>query len=195
MHSIYLLICGSSRYYGRTSNLGRRKNQHLALLVKNKHHNKRLQNSFNKHQEVFFVEVIGCNKEDAEFFEQLFIDNTDNCNQADAKHGASCGERNCNYGKPLSPCHKEKISKSRLGVKHSKKTRDKISNSLKGSRHPLFDHRIFHFVHPSKGSFIGLRSDFIKTHSLNKTKVAQVINNKSKSHKGWILKGILKAQN
>ena len=50
-------------YIGSAVNLNKRKNQHFHYLRNNKHHNKPLQNSWNKHGSDVFKFTILCNCE------------------------------------------------------------------------------------------------------------------------------------
>lgn len=48
------------------------------------------------------------------------------------------GKLNVNYGKPRSDSDKLKISKGHIGVSPSEETREKISNSMSGSKHYFY---------------------------------------------------------
>ena len=63
-------------YIGQSINIENRRRNHFHLLRKNKNHNARLQNSFNKHgsSSFEFKLLIICEKEYLTFFEQFFVD-------------------------------------------------------------------------------------------------------------------------
>jgi len=63
-------------YYGRTIDFDKRKQQHIILLNKNKHHSKILQNHVNKYgiNDLFFELVETCSIKDLEAVEQRYID-------------------------------------------------------------------------------------------------------------------------
>jgi group I intron endonuclease len=62
-------------YYGRTIDFIKRKNQHISLLKKNKHHSIILQNHFNKHgiKDLFFELVEECAFDKLESVEQEYL--------------------------------------------------------------------------------------------------------------------------
>lgn len=116
-------------YIGSAINLNKRKNQHFHYLRKNKHHNKPLQNSFNKYDEKSFIfEVMCyCYKEDLVTNEQFYIDKYKPQYNICKIAGSSLGR------KPTEETIiKMKISHSKRNCKHSKETKFKISLSNKG---------------------------------------------------------------
>lgn len=85
-------------YVGRSSNVVRRLKQHLWDLKANRHHNPKLQNSFNKYGESCFLFEIACETEEENTveLEQLAIDEgilTGRCFNinTDARHGGVVG--------------------------------------------------------------------------------------------------------
>lgn len=63
-------------YIGSTINFNRRKSEHLYLLKKNKHHNKHLQNVYNKYKDKMEIRLFiytDCNKEYVRILEQNII--------------------------------------------------------------------------------------------------------------------------
>jgi group I intron endonuclease len=72
-----LFIPGGSKFYiGSSSNLQKRITRHKLDLLKDKHPNRHLQNSFNKHGKVFIVEILEevSNEADLDTREQYYID-------------------------------------------------------------------------------------------------------------------------
>jgi len=63
-------------YYGRTIDFDKRKQQHIILLNKNKHHSIILQNHVNKYgiNDLFFELVEICSIKDLEVVEQRYLD-------------------------------------------------------------------------------------------------------------------------
>lgn len=97
-------------YIGSAVNLDNRKNVHFTILKKNKHHNIKLQRSFNKYEkENFKFEILEyCEKENLIKREQYYIDN-------------------------LTPYYNiAKIAGSNLGSKRTLDTRRQLSKSHKG---------------------------------------------------------------
>lgn len=103
-------------YIGSTmSGLVKRKRVHLTNLLKNKHHSKKLQNSFNKHGiDCFIFEIIEkCSNKIILEREQYWLDYLDSYNK-----GYNCTPiaGNCE-GRPVSQETRNKISKSLQGRK------------------------------------------------------------------------------
>ena len=122
-------------YVGSSTNIDARWKAHKLLLRKLKHHSPKLQNSVNKHGiENFIFEVIEeCSKELLIEREQYWIDKL---NSYHIGFNVSPNAKN-SLGRVMSEETKEKIrkkaigNKRRLGVKHSDKTKLKISEKGK----------------------------------------------------------------
>lgn len=85
-------------YVGRSTNVTRRLKQHLWDLRANRHHNPKLQNSFNKYGESFFTFTICCEAtlDESIEMEQLAIDEGDQSGRCfnintNAEHGGVVG--------------------------------------------------------------------------------------------------------
>jgi len=129
-------------YIGSAIYIKNRWSTHLSLLRKNKHSNKYLQASWNKHTEVNFkFEVIeNCEKELLLIREQFYIDLYD-CVTPKGYNllpiaGSPLGfkhseEAKQTMRKPKDASHKLSISKSRMGMKFDKPHSDNISKSKK----------------------------------------------------------------
>ena len=116
-------------YIGSAVNLNKRKNQHFHYLRNNIHHNKPLQNSFNKHKEENFIFEIMCYcyKEDLITNEQFYIDKYKPHYNICKIAGSSLGR------KPTEETIlKMKISHYNRNYKHSEETKIKMSLSHKG---------------------------------------------------------------
>jgi len=101
----------SERFYiGSATNIEFRWLNHLCNLRKNKHHSIKLQRHYNKYGEsdLQFSILLGCNKEDLIKVEQYFIDS---------------------YNPWFNICKK---AGNQFGIKRSKKTLKKMSESHKG---------------------------------------------------------------
>ena len=113
---IYILenIFNKKIYIGSSSNLTKRKAQHLCALRNNYHRNQHLQSSFNKYGDENFVYqvLVICDIENLLFFEQLILD-----------------KYNPQY-------NKRKIAESNSGHKFSKKVRKNMSDAHIGKKNP-----------------------------------------------------------
>ncbi|MBT6051226.1 MAG: GIY-YIG nuclease family protein [Candidatus Scalindua sp.] len=122
---IYEIVCNSNgkKYIGSAVDLKRRKNKHYSELKRNKHANKYLQNAYNKYGKENFKFKILCYYEPSEliFQEQRFLDH---------------------YEKDSPLFNLCKTAGSRLGIKHTDETRQKISDKVKnrfGNKNPFFN--------------------------------------------------------
>lgn len=92
------------------------------------------------------------------------------------------GENHPNYGNKgiLSP---------RYGQKHTKETKEKISQSLKGvfsgENNASFDATIYEFEHNEYGKKICTKYELRKQFNLDSKCVAHICTGKRKTHKGW----------
>ena len=114
-------------YIGSSINLKKRKSDHFYLLRKNKHTNKHLQNSFNKHGENSFLFIILelCEKNICLLLEQKYIDDLKPIFNINPKAGNSLGIK---HSKETI----EKIRKTQTGKKKSEETKRKIGEKNKG---------------------------------------------------------------
>ena len=111
-------------YIGSAVNLNKRKNQHFHYLRNNTHHNKPLQNSFNKYGEKNFIfEVMCyCYNEDLITNEQFYIDKYKPQYNICKIAGSSLGRKTTE-----ETIIKMKISHSKRNCKHSEETKFKMS--------------------------------------------------------------------
>lgn len=137
-------------YIGQTiQSLASRKGLHLFHLRNNKHPNRHLQFSFNRYtEENFIFEIIynACNLQELNNKEKVFIEYY---KSNDRNFGYNIREGGLN--EKLSIEHKENISKALIGnsngsfgkgktkirpinINHNEKTKQKISNTLKGRK-------------------------------------------------------------
>lgn len=136
VYKIQSVIKSEYCYIGSAVNISKRWNVHLRSLYSNKHENKKLQNHYNKYgkSDLQFSILLGCPKEDLIKIEQYFLDSYNPYFNI-CKNAGNC------LGRRFSDESKKKIGESnkgnqkRLGAILSEKTRQKISNSLKG-KHP-----------------------------------------------------------
>jgi len=127
------------------------------------------------------------------------------------------GENHPQYGTHRSEKTKQKIREKRKLYIFSNETKQKISNSLKGKNnpffgkhhtdeykkkssercinlfknkenHPRFDSKIYTFLNKNtKEIFTGTRYDFYTKYNINKTSIGELIKEKRKSIKKWII--------
>lgn len=105
-------LSNSKVYIGSAVCLKQRSITHISNLLRNKHHSPHLQNSFNKNgRDSFEIDILQiCRVEDLLFYEQKWIDLTQSIH--------------AKFGYNICP-----IAGNCLGVKHSKETRLKVSES------------------------------------------------------------------
>ena len=145
-------------YIGSSCNLRLRIQDHKYKLVNNKHANRHLQNSYNKHGEQVFVFeiVLLCEVEYKLYFEQKFLDLFKPAYNIAANASApwqglrfseehkrkisegQSGDLNHNFGKPLSEEAKCRLSEVNKGKVLSEETCAKMSESKKGENNPGF---------------------------------------------------------
>ena len=147
-------------YIGQSTRLSRRLAEHQADLKNNSHHNRHLQNSYNKYGDVFEVEIIEYCDDESELddLERYYIAYYDSMNpkkgynkesggnlnkhiskesrkkMSDAKKGAepwNKGRRGYKT-KPLSEEARSKLSRAHKGKVFSQETKKKMSEAQKG---------------------------------------------------------------
>lgn len=110
---IYQITSPSGKsYIGSSKDLQKRWKQHKWFLQKGNHHNRHLQNAWNKYEgNLGFKPLIICHIEDLLLYEQLIIDNL---------------KPEYNIAKSANKAFYA------LGIKRSQETKDKISKALTG---------------------------------------------------------------
>ena len=139
-------------YIGSAVNIKIRWANHRSKLGANKHVNRHLQNSWNKHgEDSFTFEVLECcEKERLIEREQFYIDNEKPAYNILPTAGSPLGVKHTDESKrkiseahkgvPFSEEHKRKLSEAKmgnqncLGVKHTDETKRKISEAKMGNR-------------------------------------------------------------
>lgn len=130
---IYLICWKDAKYFyiGQTSDLNRRKREHLSRFTKNKHENNALQNVYNKYGAPKFqiLETVEENKinELEQWYLDLFHGHKHCLNISKCAEVPSRGLKH-------SIETKRKMSKARFGTKLSKSHRENISLALKGRK-------------------------------------------------------------
>lgn len=120
-------------YVGSAFNFNRRKSRHIRLLNSGNHPNKHLQMAWAKHGanafEFFIIEPI-LDKSKIIQYEQFWIDFS-KCYENDKGYNI-CRQAETRYGVKHSEKTKEKMSIARKGIVKSKEWQDKITASLHG---------------------------------------------------------------
>ena len=143
-------------YIGSAVNIKRRWAYHRSQLGANKHGNRHLQNSWNKHgEDSFTFEVLEyCGKERLIEREQFYIDNEKPAYNISPTAGSSLGvkhtdeakrkiseankgEKHAFYGKHHTDETKRKMSETNKGKVFSDETKRKISEANKGNQNRL----------------------------------------------------------
>lgn len=116
-------------YIGSACDIRRRLRDHRRMLTNNRHANRHLQNSWNKHgeQTFEFSTILLCDIEHKLYFEQSLLD------LFKPPYNIALNAKAPTQGLPASEEHKRKISKANKGMHHTEETKRKISESRKGS--------------------------------------------------------------
>ena len=136
----------NKRYIGSSVNVKSRLMQHRYQLKENIHYNTKLQEDFNLNSYEFYV-IEYCNRDMLLVREQYWIDfyggvNSGNLyNQWNVDWSECNSSFNENVSKATIAAQKDtairqKMSLSHIGKSHSQQTKDKISKSNKGKKHP-----------------------------------------------------------
>lgn len=133
IYSITNKITGK-RYIGSSKDIASRWRQHKYQLKEQKHHSKHLQRAYNKYKKMVFIfeilcEIIDINK--LLKIEQIFLD-------LYQSYDPRFGYNNNRFadGHQLSEFTKKRISDSHIGIKHTEKTKTKLSLAGKGRAPP-----------------------------------------------------------
>ena len=144
-------------YIGSAVDIDSRIKSHKSLLCRNKHYNKKVQNSWVKYGEenFSFKKILVCSKKNLIFYEQLYLDLYSCVDQGfnisriagsplGVKHSAVTnnrkgrkGQKHPQYGKPLLKSTKDKISETLKGRRLPEETCLKISKATKGENNPF----------------------------------------------------------
>ena len=146
-------IASNKAYVGSSHNVENRISTHKSKLSNNTHHNKHLQNSWNKYgKDSFESKIIAICKDEKESaeLEQAFLDcfYYDNLyNLKNMAFGVGSGKHHPNKGKPLSFEHKLKVSIALKGKgrPHTEETKKKLRII-----------KMKYFVHTPDGIFNGM---------------------------------------
>ena len=129
MSGIYRINLGNGNFYiGSASNLRRRKLEHIRLLKSAKHHNLRMQNSWNKYGLFDFSILEQCEKDLLAIREQVWIDQHFN----DPKNLNIAPVANSTLGVILSESTRAKMSSAKKGKVYSAEARANMSLARKG---------------------------------------------------------------
>ena len=212
---IYKITCKSNgRFYiGSSCNINKRLSDHKNKLRKNKHHNPKLQNSFNKYKEVdFLFEIIEtCSKEELLKREQYYINVlkpkfnislTSFAPMTGRKHNSTTlknfknrpvprGENHYKFGKSWTPGQRKKILQSRIGVKRSESFKNKqrenaIRLNLEVNLHKYIE-KCKRKVKDSLGNIFNSLVDTAKYHKMSVSAVCDILKGRTKKTKKGII--------
>lgn len=224
---IYKISCTQNNkyYYGSSVDILSRRNHHKNSLRKKLHHNKILQNVWNKYgEESFIFEIIEqVNIENLKDIEDTYLkEHVYNIDCVNIMASSNNVPHNIGFsGHSHTKETKSKIKNSMIGRKHCEKTKLKISESNKGhyaksgNEHHFYGktREEFSLNHPMKDETLRLKnaiahgavpvaiisptgeeyllinkSEFSRTHKLNRLSLRNLINGKTVEYKGWKLK-------
>lgn len=193
-------------YIGSSSNIRQRWNSHKNLLVRQKHHNIKLQRSWNKYGknnfEFVIIEVV--NEDDLLLKEQIYLDKMKNniqfiynINFVANKPPSSIESRKKQSisMKGKIPWNKGKVgvqipwNKNKRGI--SITTHIKLSENSKkriGSKNSNYNSKKYTFKNIiSNEIFVGTQNLFRKTYNIDQSSVSYLISGRYKSCQKWIL--------
>lgn len=123
---IYKLIIEQDIYVGSATNLYTRINKHKNQLIKNTHYNLKVQRKFNKHLNLSYEVLEFCEISQLVEREQFYLDTL--------KPKLNIMSSACRtFNRKISEEHRQITIKRNTDNKHSQETKDKISETLKGS--------------------------------------------------------------
>jgi len=183
-------------YVGSAVTLKNRRHTHMAMLRQNKHHSRKLQNSWNKYGESAFVfEVLErvVDKELLVIREQYQIDLLDSvkrgyniCPAAGSPLGVKHTDETRRKvslaltGRPCSAETKAKMSASRMGYKPTVEAVEKMAAALRGQKRPCSEKRRLAISKAKKG---------IRTREPGWKHTPEARANMSIAQKGWVRVG------
>lgn len=193
MGGIYMIINNKTgdRYMGSTINFRSRFITHKTLLYNNKHHNRHLQNSFNKYgAENFELKILlVLDNSNLELYEQMLISSLKpefNKRILDVTRGT---------GVYHSEETKIKCGLSRLGTKISEETRERIRLNLSMGKGKVFKkYPPKTLISPEGELFQGISgiTEFFKERGVKYSNhIYEFISGKNKSYFGWRIKNEL----
>jgi len=122
------------RYIGSSTNLSRRRTQHVSALRVGRHKNSHLQSAWNKYggDEFTFSVLLLCGRRDLVFYEQRAIDIYEAAGAGGFNKSPTAG---CTFGYKHSDEYKQFMSKRMLGRTLSEETKSLIGASSAGRMH------------------------------------------------------------
>lgn len=215
MMGIYkILNIKNNKYYiGKSKNLSHRWIIHKHYLQKNTHHNKHLQNAWNKYGESSFQFII-CDivktNEELSIKEQNYlnicksnpslsynISYNSTSGMCGRKHSActinkmklsQLGSKNHRYGKTHSEEHKQLLREKSKQFRHTETAKLKIKLANIGSKSPRYNHKVFTFQNNNLNIIENCTMyDLTTKYNLNRGNVSNLVHGKIKSTKGWFL--------
>lgn len=75
-------------------------------------------------------------------------------------------------------------------MRHTPEVKAKISEAMRGDKHPHFDPTLYTLVHPHHGTVTATRYDFSVTYGFSSYKASKVISGEFNSYHGWHLPGV-----
>ena len=141
---VYQIKCSQNpkSYIGVSYNFGKRKREHLNKLARNVHHNKPLQNAFNKYGKEAFDFVILHECDDYAYAKELekqmlYSFYGDDLLNTTNQNGGFMPNNTFGKNRVVSKETKEKIKKAKVGTKHTEEAKQKISKALLGNTYTL----------------------------------------------------------
>lgn len=161
-------LINNKLYIGQSKQIYKRLEDHYYNLSNNRHRNKHLQNSWNKHgEENFLFEILEvCDIENLDTIEKHYIslynsmnrdfgyNNESGGNKGKTKSlesrlkisisrmGKYSGKDHPMYGKPRTEATKYKLKLALTGRHHTEETKQKMSKAKKGENHPFFGKKL-----------------------------------------------------
>ncbi|ALN97247.1 homing endonuclease [Flavobacterium phage Fpv1] len=189
---IYMIMNLSNNkiYVGSSKDMSRRKREHFRALLINKHRNKYLQSSYNKHTKEMFVFIIleYCSTEQLITRENYWIDLK---KSNDNKKGYNLSVPKENGGFEMTELTREKLKRI-ANEKHYGKLTDEQYQELLNKK---IEYKNRERIHKTKKKILGFNKDtgelIKKFNSISElgtsSNIHKVINNQQYSYKGMVL--------
>lgn len=143
---IYRITIGDKYYYGQSSRLKKRTNEHRSYLNRGCHPNKFMQAAYDKYQDYKYEIILYCDEDNLDMYEQKFLDehygledcmNLSKCAEATRRgHAMSEETKQKLRNRVITDEWRANIGRASKGRVHSPESRKRISEAITGVPRP-----------------------------------------------------------